>query len=741
MTTGHKPFAIFPQSDETLTGKDIELASKLSRRIENSQDLSGLHSAYGSVPLEGGGYIYAFNVGGVTKNIVVRGSEPEEVEEEITDYLSIPMLYSGRVVKTVVAAAEPVELCITKGTQKRLVNYSKTVALAPEKQTLMRFVVKLGIYGSEFAPTIETTRVTTQYAQHRPTWFSGSMCKVIQVVTGYGKQKFTEGSEEEIKALTKKEMIRINLPDYVRELIVQELDGYLLMGCTGIPPEDGTIQFDYKWSRSEGIMFSADKKPWIVRISFGEVLAMPLPMIPATTSKAFRAYMELVGDEEIIQILDAFGGMPSGESFPVGPVALQAWKNAGVVIKVCDTADFYSNMALAGSELGWSFSETTNRAAHTCYTFGDDAMQRAMLYQLRMTIGAIKPVKRGDVDADSRNAAWAELAKDADFEKIKWAIAFKMQRSSASGGATFWKNLKIDPISTCTGLVTKTSEGRIWSPAKFEYQPQFKLPSPMIGGCISHDFNPDGNRLRYYPESSQRFDTVVFAWYQGDALKTLRFCNDPRSVPATSTDDFEDCMLVGRWTQVSGTGQTQVYGQFYTSDLDGRKSFANAETTTKIKGEYLGVGKRWGRIVVPFMEGEMTRFHYFMSTTATDSTEGRSLVIGTCVPYLSRNAVLYASSEVAYQQASTWGETKHSIPDAWQYGIWTYSFIAHYVDSPSGVINQLPAPNDAFPVYVCWESHDDTSPCASYVDKGPYARVSEDVTYERIGGWNPLGPL
>ena len=63
---------------------------------------------------------------------------------------------------------------------------------------------------------------------------------------------------------------------------------------------------------------------------------MPLPLVPATTTEAFREYIEEVADEEILKILDRFGGMPSGESFPVGQ-DFQAWRRAGVVIKVCDT--------------------------------------------------------------------------------------------------------------------------------------------------------------------------------------------------------------------------------------------------------------------------------------------------------------------------------------------------------------------------------------------------------------------
>lgn len=96
------------------------------------------------------------------------------------------------------------------------------------------------------------------------------------------------------------------------------------------------------------------------------VWAMPLPMVPATTTQAFRDYMEKVGDQEIIDILDRFGGMPSGESFPIREDEFQTWKRAGVIIKVCDTADFYDHIMYA-SACGWSFNTRGTEGYNTCY--------------------------------------------------------------------------------------------------------------------------------------------------------------------------------------------------------------------------------------------------------------------------------------------------------------------------------------------------------------------------------------
>jgi len=50
---------------------------------------------------------------------------------------------------------------------------------------------------------------------------------------------------------------------------------------------------------------------------------MPLPLIPATTTKTFRSWMGAeedwsVDDPEITAILERFGGIPSGETMPRG---------------------------------------------------------------------------------------------------------------------------------------------------------------------------------------------------------------------------------------------------------------------------------------------------------------------------------------------------------------------------------------------------------------------------------------
>jgi len=145
------------------------------------------------------------------------------------------------------------------------------------------------------------------------------------------------------------------IPQAVKQAIGKELEGLCPPGYTGVPPASGQIQYDYKFYESHAVAFGQDNKPWLVQISnTAGVHAMPLPLIPATTTKAFKKWIEEVGDTEIKWVLEQFGGMPSGEPFPRAK-QLQAWKRAGVVIKVCDMGDFYTRI-MYSSSCGWSFN-------------------------------------------------------------------------------------------------------------------------------------------------------------------------------------------------------------------------------------------------------------------------------------------------------------------------------------------------------------------------------------------------
>lgn len=101
------------------------------------------------------------------------------------------------------------------------------------------------------------------------------------------------------------------IPEGVKAAIAEELGDAPLPGYTGRPPESGQIQFEYKFYDPNAVAFAFDGKPWLLKLSSAGVYAMPLPLIPATTTKAFRKWVEDAGDDEILWIL---GGLLQGDA-------------------------------------------------------------------------------------------------------------------------------------------------------------------------------------------------------------------------------------------------------------------------------------------------------------------------------------------------------------------------------------------------------------------------------------------
>jgi hypothetical protein len=180
----------------------------------------------------------------------------------------------------------------------------------------------------------------------------------------------------------------MTLPKEVQDRIGLELGNVRLPGYTGRPPVDGQFRYDYKFNNTDAVVFDSEQSPWLVRVSPKGVYAMPLPIVPASTTDTFREFMEEKGDSEILKILDRFGGMPSGESFPAGTDEFEAWRRAGVIIKVCDTADFYQHIAYS-TACGWSFNSTGSQGYNTCYDYYDsEGLGYGLAYKLSLRLGS-----------------------------------------------------------------------------------------------------------------------------------------------------------------------------------------------------------------------------------------------------------------------------------------------------------------------------------------------------------------
>lgn len=738
-----------------LTEQDSAALELLARKLTNLRQLSGVDSLRMVRNLPDGGYVIAQNMGG-TFRCITHKPLPDAINPDIDglahDY--IPMLFSGVVTDAIVGANEGVGLKLSEGARRRIANYADEIEVEKEPR-LMRFAIPYSEMVYELAPKVETALLNTQYVAQRPTWYSGAMAEVMQIVGGYGRQDLSELPDTPV------ERARLKIPEKYRARIQRELNNKRLPGYTGFPKKNGQFQYDYKFNNTNGVAFGADGKPWLLRVSPSGVWAMPLPTIPATTTDAFREYMEEVGDEEILSILDRFGGMPSGEGFPASENDVLAWKRAGVAIKLGDAADFYQHNSYS-SACGWSFNTKGTEGFNTCYDYVvETGLGYGLSYKLKLSIGeqdddALAPMDVPNSDSDKAKlngyvASLYELLKESNHKNL--AIKYKLRRvgtdailSHASRQATqsdvdYWDNLEVDSIATGSASIRETGRGWLFDPA----QPEIKFPEPFMDGCVSHVFlpaRPEGGENAYH--INPNCDTIMFGYYIGDSLKVVKYFRETKVNEPKVDDGFEPCMLTGSFTKTI-TGPAIFAGRFYTTDFDERKELPSQITTTTISSSPAGVDNP------PFFSfddffarpGTIWRNHYFLQHTSSHTTEGQTLEVAVCIPYLCRNAVLHGKRTSISGETSSSGSGIVAVPDPISYRYWTNDRIwAWWGGLPN--MNQTPYPVDGNPVWVTMEQESSTG-CSAEVGSGPWISLPSDYSwlvrptaaYQFSGGGSP----
>ena len=321
-----QPYGLLIDGDEP-TDRDSGFVSSLLRQLTNNKETYQVESLRIVRDLPDGGYVIVQHMGGLLKAIIKKNTQSKQQKPvDGIAHSQIPMLFSGVFEKHTYSIDENyLPIRITQQTRRRLSEYGDI--RVSERLNLNRFVVEYPPAFQYFEPMIKGDYLKhTQYVRLKPSWYSGAMAEVVQIAVGYGKPKNPDFEDDSI------ENIKMVIPANVHEQIQAELNRSALPGYTGYPHEDGHIQYDYKQAQNDLVSFDSSRMPWLIRISAIGVYAMPLPTIPATTTEAFRKYIETVNDAEILKILDRFGGMPSGETFPLGK-DFHAWVRAGVIIK------------------------------------------------------------------------------------------------------------------------------------------------------------------------------------------------------------------------------------------------------------------------------------------------------------------------------------------------------------------------------------------------------------------------
>lgn len=696
-----------------ITERDGAAIELLARRLTAIKQLGGLDSLRLVRELPDGGYVVAQDMGGVFKAVA---HKPKTYEAPETDGLAkdyIPMLFSGSITRYMVRDGEPVGVWLTEVARRRLAGFQKNgnrqYEMAPEKLELQRFRIEYADKFRYFEPAIKGIYTYTQWHRLRPGWYSGAMAELVQVVSGYGRQDLASLPDN------RWERARWRLPADVQKRITQELGNVRLPGYTGLPPEQGQITFDYSARRCTGVAFDEAGKPWLLRVDAQGVYAMPLPVVPATTTQAFQEYVEEVGDTEVQAVLERFGGMPSGEGFPEKAEDFQAWERAGVIIRVCGVADFYQHSAMYDA-CGWSWNSKGTEGFNTCWEFDAQKLIHVHAYSMWLRLGSAEgqgrlPSSWHLTDPEQQQALNAYLAgvyASTGNDARGNAIRYKLRRRSAQellarrptnfeAEVRYWDEFKDTPIASHAGSVQRVLSGPIYSPAaRPPGNGRLKFPVLTGEGCASFQLHSEE-----YKGPAVPCDTVVFGCYVQDELKTIKYFYDEREFYKEEESTFEPVMIVGSWEKTTTTGVSGLAGNFYTTDFDDRKEIAPTTTHTKIIGRDLGYGEpAYVTPSVMFRVGHVSRARYYEHREEVRVTEGSSMDAGVCVPVFCRDAIQYA-----YQESST-GKSERietflkSIADPTSYEFWTHDPIFHWLGSTNAGNVGEPRPKDGNPVYL-----------------------------------------
>lgn len=341
---------------------------------------------------------------------------------------------------------------------------------------------------------------------------------------------------------------RLSVPEKVAQALDKEMGlGGWLPGYSGFPATDGQYRYDYRFDKTDGVTF-AGKVPWLVRIDPTGIFVMPLPLVPATTTQAFRDWMKQVNDDEVLQVLETFGGMPSGETWLSGE-ALQQWVKAGVVQVLGGenpTQAFYNNYAPYSPAMGWAFSENGRQVVNTAWAESGQ-WHKGVMFGGNISIGAIED----DENSPLTRHGWVKNWQTTDKTVIRYlrvlyrmieqgfsptvaqALKYKIVRAGfdevedragvVKNGQNamrqelvFWYQREDAPIASCSAQIMQTYSGELCGNGEIK----FPIPAqrPELRGCYSFEFVPATK-----VEKPPRCHTVMFAYY-GDVCLLFRQC-------------------------------------------------------------------------------------------------------------------------------------------------------------------------------------------------------------------------
>ena len=246
-------------------------------------------------------------------------------------------------------------------------NCAQVQDISTGRQPSKRLAVRPHNSMSEWNAPPESVLEYSQYVSPRPSQWSGTMKKVVQVVFGLGRiDKNKLRDPKDPKTTTQ----------YMKDV-----------------DQNGVqVQYDYKFMRTHGIYKGPDGTLWLIEISSNKgVLAMPLPIFPGSDKEGFGIRADARGDRAMRTALDELGCLPTGEGFPTGKTYQEKLAKGDILqlLAPADLQDFY-RLSAYSSACGWAFNEKGNEAHNVGYMWPeDDPFQKGYWYQININIGAV----------------------------------------------------------------------------------------------------------------------------------------------------------------------------------------------------------------------------------------------------------------------------------------------------------------------------------------------------------------
>lgn len=721
-----KPYGLFVYQGE-LTENDLSFIDHCTKIVTNYKDVSQLESVKYTRQLPDGGFVIVQHSGGTFRAIAYKSQFDYKPTRTNVAQLNIPMLFSAAIDVGIVYRGEGMALNLTGMTTRRLSGYEQVAQ--PSSLSLQRFRCEYdNIYKKIFVPSamqgLPTENVLfSQYNKLKATWYSGAMSEVVQIVSGFGRQDFDNLPDQY------GERAQMRLPNEVMEAIKLELgEDVRLPAYTGFPDEKGQIKYSFMFDDTNLVSFDDERHPWLIKVDSLGVWAMPLPVIPATTTQAFYDYVAEMGDTELKKILDRFGAIPSGETFPTGADFFK-WVRAGVIVKVCDSSDFYLHSPYT-AVIGWSADSRGTNLINTCYDY-KDGYCFGYTYQIKLNLKSTQGrgwAKRKNTQslspsdqykvANYLSAMFAALPSDEDplTQSIKYKIRCipietileRVDRDGASD-VDYWDRYVCNPIANHQGRCSITNQGYLYGGTRI------KIPDPFLEGCVNMSFAPDEPKTSY-----PKIDTIIYAYYIGDDLKVIKNFRDERTEIKEVEGNFEDIMVVGKWEQVEYKGLTGLNGEFYSSDFDHRQEIAPIEITTHIEGIDKGYGKPLAQYHAYFWtDGVLRRYRYYTQKTQRWETADRSASESFIIPYHMRNAAIYAQKDIIKKTKYSEQVVLLDVQDPYAYGFWTYEEVWHSFDNGMKKTAK-PEPKDGTPVWAEEMYFEDHDPRSDFANEGDW---------------------